>query len=241
MWILFTCENLRALRVKSSYAFLKRPPDVFFCEFNSIWWNKFLYFRPRSTLAQVMTCCLTAPSHYLNQFWFIIKCVFSVVIGRTSCRGFLDHALTPPPPPPPPPNRERSLKVIIKLAGNMLSYNVLLLTSPILQHSYLILKENFNLKKRGSLRVKISRGAKFKMGPNKIWMKLWNFKLGQFCGAKRSSTYWKWGKKISSRCWKWGAKPRRIPTDSQRGSILGYLNRKCQDHVYIKWEYWSTK
>ena len=26
MWILFTCENLRALRVKSSYAFLKRPP-----------------------------------------------------------------------------------------------------------------------------------------------------------------------------------------------------------------------
>ena len=28
MWILFTCENLRALRVKSSYAFLKRPPGT---------------------------------------------------------------------------------------------------------------------------------------------------------------------------------------------------------------------
>ena len=28
MWILFTCENLRALRVKSSYAFLKRPPGL---------------------------------------------------------------------------------------------------------------------------------------------------------------------------------------------------------------------
>ena len=27
----------------------------------------------RSTLAQVMACCLTAPSHYLNQFWFIIN------------------------------------------------------------------------------------------------------------------------------------------------------------------------
>ena len=27
MWILFTCESLRALRDKSSYAFLKRPPD----------------------------------------------------------------------------------------------------------------------------------------------------------------------------------------------------------------------
>ena len=25
------------------------------------------------TLAQVMTCCLTAPSHYLNQCWLIIK------------------------------------------------------------------------------------------------------------------------------------------------------------------------
>ena len=28
MWILLTCENLRALRVKSSYAFLKRPPGI---------------------------------------------------------------------------------------------------------------------------------------------------------------------------------------------------------------------
>ena len=26
-----------------------------------------------STLAQVMACCLTAPSHYLNQCWLIIK------------------------------------------------------------------------------------------------------------------------------------------------------------------------
>ena len=26
-----------------------------------------------STLAQVMACCLTAPSHYLNQCWFIIN------------------------------------------------------------------------------------------------------------------------------------------------------------------------
>ena len=29
--------------------------------------------RSRSTLAQVMTCCLTAPSHYLNQCWLIIS------------------------------------------------------------------------------------------------------------------------------------------------------------------------
>ena len=29
-----------------------------------IWWQS-----PWSTLAQVMTCCLMAPSHYLNQYW----------------------------------------------------------------------------------------------------------------------------------------------------------------------------
>ena len=33
-----------------------------------MWWH-----RPGSTLAQVMTCCLTAPSHYLNQCWLIIS------------------------------------------------------------------------------------------------------------------------------------------------------------------------
>ena len=29
--------------------------------------------RSGSTLAQVMACCLTAPSHYLNQCWLIIR------------------------------------------------------------------------------------------------------------------------------------------------------------------------
>ena len=33
---------------------------------DAIWWQG-----SRSTLIQVMTCCLTAPSHYLNQCWFI--------------------------------------------------------------------------------------------------------------------------------------------------------------------------
>ena len=36
-----------------------------------IWWH-----RSGSTLAQIMTCCLTAPSHYLNQCWLIISEVF---------------------------------------------------------------------------------------------------------------------------------------------------------------------
>ena len=32
--------------------------------------------RSGSTLAQVLACCLTAPSHYLNQCWLIISEVF---------------------------------------------------------------------------------------------------------------------------------------------------------------------
>ena len=35
---------------------------------DTIWW-----YRSGSTLAQVMACCLTAPSHYLNQCWLIIS------------------------------------------------------------------------------------------------------------------------------------------------------------------------
>ena len=35
--------------------------------------------RSGSTLAQVMACCLTAPSHYLNQCWLIISEVQSHV------------------------------------------------------------------------------------------------------------------------------------------------------------------
>ena len=38
--------------------------------------------RTGSTLAQVMACCLTAPSHYLNQCWLIISKVMWL-----SCEG----------------------------------------------------------------------------------------------------------------------------------------------------------
>ena len=38
---------------------------------NSLWPNDAIWRqRSGSTLAQVMACCLTAPSHYLNQCWF---------------------------------------------------------------------------------------------------------------------------------------------------------------------------
>ena len=53
-----------------------RETDLCFSTFNfnslwpgdAIWWQ-----RSGSTLAQVMACCLTAPSHYLNQCWLIIS------------------------------------------------------------------------------------------------------------------------------------------------------------------------
>ena len=41
---------------------------------NSMWPSDAIWRqRSGSTLAQVMTCCLTAPSHYLNQCWLIIS------------------------------------------------------------------------------------------------------------------------------------------------------------------------
>ena len=41
---------------------------------NSMWPNDAIrWHRSGSTLAQVMGCCLTAPSHYLNQCWLIIS------------------------------------------------------------------------------------------------------------------------------------------------------------------------
>ena len=42
--------------------------------FNSLWLNHTIWLqRMWSTLVQVMACCLTAPSHYLNWCWHIIS------------------------------------------------------------------------------------------------------------------------------------------------------------------------
>ena len=42
--------------------------------FNSLWPSDAIRRqKTESTLAQVMACCLMAPSHYLNQCWFIIS------------------------------------------------------------------------------------------------------------------------------------------------------------------------
>ena len=46
------------------------------CTKLSIWWNI-----SGSKFAQVTACCLTAPIHYLNQCWFIIKGVLWHSLG----------------------------------------------------------------------------------------------------------------------------------------------------------------
>ena len=44
------------------------------CEINSLWPSNAIRRQgTESTLAQVMACCLTAPSHYLNLCWLIIS------------------------------------------------------------------------------------------------------------------------------------------------------------------------
>ena len=54
-------------------------------------WPSDVIWRQRSgsTLAQVMACCLTAPSHYLNQFWLIASYMTYSIPPRVS-GGMLD-------------------------------------------------------------------------------------------------------------------------------------------------------
>ena len=48
--------------------------QVIKCTINSLWPSDAIWRqRTGSTLAQVMACCLMAPSHYLNQCWLIIS------------------------------------------------------------------------------------------------------------------------------------------------------------------------
>ena len=58
---------------------------------NSLWPNDAIWWhRTCSTLAQVMACCLTVPSHYLNQCWRIISKVQWHSSGSHFTRDTLD-------------------------------------------------------------------------------------------------------------------------------------------------------
>ena len=50
------------------------PSFLYVFVLNSLWPSDAIWRQgSRSTLAQVMACCLTSPSHYLNQCWLIIS------------------------------------------------------------------------------------------------------------------------------------------------------------------------
>ena len=55
------CDNIDKIEIVSESINSLRPSDA-------IWWH-----RSGSTLAHVMTCCLTAPRHYLSQYWLVIS------------------------------------------------------------------------------------------------------------------------------------------------------------------------
>ena len=58
---------------KMVFIFWQCPVSFLLLPCNSMWPSDTIRpYRYGSTLAHVMNCCLTAPSHYLNQCWFII-------------------------------------------------------------------------------------------------------------------------------------------------------------------------
>ena len=60
----------RASNIKSG----SMTSSIFHLYINTLWPNDTIWQqRSGSTLAQVMACSLTAPSHYLNQCWLIIS------------------------------------------------------------------------------------------------------------------------------------------------------------------------
>ena len=61
-------------KIKSSFRLWRHPIPHPYGRVNSLWPSDVIWRQGSgSTLPQVMACCLTAPSHYLNQCWFIIS------------------------------------------------------------------------------------------------------------------------------------------------------------------------
>ena len=86
-WLKFSCQPLQAhkeLQVTHNSLYVGSPP------INSLWPSDDTWqHRSGSTLVQVMACCLTAPSHYLNQCWLIISKVLwhspeGIIIWRSA-------------------------------------------------------------------------------------------------------------------------------------------------------------
>ena len=70
---------------------------------DTIWW-----YSSGSTLAQVMACCLMAPSHYLNQCWLLIR----EVLWHTHVKNFTLSAIMQSCPEPCRPFEWDTLETI---------------------------------------------------------------------------------------------------------------------------------
>ena len=88
--------TLRASDLHNARATILNPFIIFFMLIesrtfvNSLWPSDIIWRQgSRSTLAQVMACCLTAPSHYLNQCWLMI----SEVLWHSPDRNFTEKYL----------------------------------------------------------------------------------------------------------------------------------------------------
>ena len=63
---------------------------------NSVWSSGAIWRHgSESALAQVMACCLTAPSHYLNQYWLTINDIFKYSLRaiQMKCSRYLSLIL----------------------------------------------------------------------------------------------------------------------------------------------------
>ena len=59
---------------------------------NSLWPSDTMcWHKSGSTLAQVMACCLTAPSHYLNQYWLLIDKIHCHSSGGNFSKNNTSH------------------------------------------------------------------------------------------------------------------------------------------------------
>ena len=74
-WKTFTRQNVNGKFIlRNCYQESSRLVHIEVASFNSLRPNDAIWQHiSRLTLAQIMACCLTAPSHYLNQCWFIIS------------------------------------------------------------------------------------------------------------------------------------------------------------------------
>ena len=82
IWIIWSCwigkciYYDKKLCKMAGFAVLFVVYDLTMMVFNKLWpCDTMWWHQSRSTLAQVMAYCLTAPSHYLNQCWLKWDCV----------------------------------------------------------------------------------------------------------------------------------------------------------------------